>query len=427
MPLKIIASADLHLGRTSSAIPGDAHEKSTKFTLKRIVNYAIEQKADIVTFSGDIIDQNNRYYEAIGPLQAAFTRLKAENITVYMVAGNHDHEVLSQAIQKEKYSHVHLLGRNGEWEAIDHNAGVQFIGWSFPKTHVKEDPMQSFDKSKLDPNKVTIGLLHTEVDAPESNYAPVTRNGLMNTPVNIWILGHIHKHEKLQAQKPCIVYPGSPHALSSVEPGIHGPLLIEVADNKDISVKQIPLSPIRYETIHIPVKQDAGEDTVRELISSALHTNAHGLIEELPEVAYLVYDIVLEGKHAHPDQVRIWATPVITGYEQPMETDTIVSARKIYNEVQPAVGNLEELAQQPSPAGKIAETMLAIQNNTSNPFLDGLIREWKSKCHKINHAGAYQPLLQRDQITGESDQEARYYILKECKKLLGTLLAQQEN
>jgi len=427
MPLKIIAAADLHLGRTSSAVPDDAHEKSTIFTLKRIVNYAIAQKANMVTFSGDIIDRDNRYYEAIGPLQAEFDRLKKENISVYMVAGNHDHDVLSQIIQKEKYTHVHLLGRNGKWEATNHNADVQFIGWSFPKMHVREDPMQSFDSSALDPGKVTIGLLHTEVDTPESNYAPVTSNALANTPVSIWILGHIHKHDKLQEQKPCIVYPGSPHALSAAEPGIHGPLLIEIADNKDISVTQIPMSPARYEIIHIAIEQEAEEDTVRELISSTLHTSSLDLIEQLDEVAYLVYDIIIEGEHAHPDWIGKWATPVISDYEQSMETKTIVSVRKIHNEVQPAVENLEELAQQPSPAGKIAETMLAIQNNTSNPFLEELVREWKKKCHIINHAKTYQPLLQPDQIIEETEQEARHHILQECKKLLGSLLAQQKN
>src|ERR1700744_3019899 len=113
MPIKILATADLHLGKTSADVSG--YQASTKSTWAALVNMAIENEVDIVVLCGDIIDRNNRYFEAIGPLQSGIDRLREDNITVYLVSGNHDFDVLPQVVRRYSDDGVKLLGKNGVW------------------------------------------------------------------------------------------------------------------------------------------------------------------------------------------------------------------------------------------------------------------------------------------------------------------------
>src|SRR5690554_4476956 len=226
MSIKILATADLHLGKRSSDVTGD--HASTKYTLSKITDYCIDKNVDVLVLCGDIVDWDNRFFEAYGPLQEAFDNLGKHNIQVYLVAGNHDFNVLPQIIETGNNAHVHLLGQDENWEVkafTKNGQTIQFVGWSFARRYVKESAMLTWDDSLLNPNYQTIGLLHGDTDARDSHYGPIDLNELRNTDVAMWILGHIHKPQQL-ADRPIVRYPGSPQALSAKEPGIHGPLLI---------------------------------------------------------------------------------------------------------------------------------------------------------------------------------------------------------
>lgn len=68
MPIKILAAGDLHLGKKSGSIPNNAKEKPIKYVWSRMVEYAIDNRVDFIALPGDIADQDNSYFEAIGPL-----------------------------------------------------------------------------------------------------------------------------------------------------------------------------------------------------------------------------------------------------------------------------------------------------------------------------------------------------------------------
>jgi predicted phosphodiesterase len=428
MPVKILATADLHLGRTASAVPGNAEERSTKYTWHRMVDWCVRNKVDVLLLAGDVVDEDNRFFEAVGPLQSGFDSLKKAGIEVYLIAGNHDHNVLAQIAGNHQYENVHMLGSGGNWEIQTHsvnNMEIQFMGWSFPQKYVSEEPVRSLNHLDADPNQVTIGLLHGEVDVPDSKYAPLGLDRLRELPVDAWILGHIHKPVEFQEKEPYIAYTGTPHALNSGEPGLHGPLLLEVEGKQDMRIKRIPLSPVRYEALNMDVSKAEDEESFRNMVSSGLLDHARGYIQELENVAYLVYDIELTGQSAHASQVDAWSHQIMD-YTTELETGTRVSVRKALNHVQPAVQNLEELAQNESPAGKLADTILAIQKGDSTPFLDELIKEWYMHVNRIDSASAYHPLRMENRLRQKTEKEAREYILEECNRLLGVLLAQQQ-
>jgi len=428
MSLKILATADLHLGRKSSGVPS-SKESSTQYTWNRLVDQAVQQKVDILLLAGDIIDQDNQYYEAIGPLQSGFDRLEKNHITVYLVTGNHDYDVLSQIMHQNTYKNIHHLGADGSWEKIQYTSedmAIQFVGWSFTSQHEKENPLKDFNQLSLDTTMTTIGLLHGDAGNIESQYAPFEISDLSAAGIDIWILGHIHKPWVLHTDQPYIAYPGSPHALDAGEKGPHGPLLMEMQSKDDIRVHTLPLSPTRYEDLKVTIHASDDERTVRDSITSALLNEAMYMEAKLDNVSYLVFDVYLEGEHTSLQEVTAWTERLSSDYQQDMENGTRIIVRKVINQLQPAIENLEELASNPSPAGKLAETILAIENDETTPFLDNLLEKWNGEFHRLNKSRTFHPLHAEKKINKNKEQEARQYIFQECRRLLGNLLNQQE-
>lgn len=430
MPLKILATGDIHIGKKSSAVKQDVEEIATKFSWHKIVDYAIQQKVDVLVLTGDIVDQDNRYFEAIGPLQIGFEKLKQGDISVFMVAGNHDFDVLPELIKSEKYNNVHLLGKEGNWEleTFEKNGEeIQFVGWSFPARHFKDDPFLTFDLDEIDPNIPAIGLLHGEVNVPLSNYAPIKMTNFLNRLVNVWILGHIHKPQFLRKSEPMIFYPGSPHALSAKEQGAHGPVLLTVHSSTNIQVEKITLSPVRYENISIDITDKTNKDEVRAEVTSKLYEDAQSKIVELENVSFLIYDIILVGQHGKINEIETWLTPITDDYQQEINsTETRISVRKVSLKINPKVENMEELAREISPAGILAETILALQRGEKTEFAKNLLKAWESKHTSIKQAGVYYPLRTAERFEMEEEETTpKEYVLNECNRMLTTLIGQQ--
>jgi DNA repair exonuclease SbcCD nuclease subunit len=425
MSIKILATADLHLGKQSSDIIGK--HASTRFTLERIVNCCIHESVDVLLLCGDIVDWDNQYFEAYGPLQDAFDSLREHKVEVYLVAGNHDYSVLPQIIRTGNNQHVHLLGVNEKWEVQEftkHEQTIQFVGWSFANRYVNKSAILSWDAAILNPNYQTIGLLHGDVGAYNSQYGPISLDDLRPTNVALWLLGHIHKPQQL-AEHPIVRYTGSPQALSAKEPGIHGPLLITVLPNQPPHIQQIGMSPVRYENIHIDITGVVNEEDIRNKVVYSLKEDAESMITELEEVLSLVYNITLVGKSSRPKEIDSWSTTFVEHTDR-LETGTSISVRRVEIQISPEVTNLSQLAQQSSPAGILANTILAIDEGRDDPFLNDLIKEWTTKIEHANRAGVYSSSLE-DRKLEVTPEIARIEIKNECNRLLGELLNQISN
>jgi DNA repair protein SbcD/Mre11 len=425
MAIKILAAADLHLGKRSSGLSVSVEEAATKFTWQRIVDWAISKQVDILLLCGDIIDRNNRYYEAIGPLQAGFTKLGRHGVSIYLVAGNHDFDVLPQIVDAGQYAHVHLLGRNGEWELATFTKNgqtLQFAGWSFPNPYVTENPLVNFNRVQPDLNYPIIGLLHADIDNPESRYNPVKSNDLASVPIKAWLLGHIHKPMIAELSGINICYCGSPQALSAKEPGIHGFLELLVEDDHSIKIKHAGISTVRYERLAVDISMASTEEEVRSTLHFALKQEADGKLAELENVLYVIYDIELTGEHPNEMLVYGWAKQ-ITDYEAQTAFGSKISVRNVTSSIQPTVSNLQELSNQPTPAGLLASAMIAIRQGGSTPFLEELIAEWKKTYRDLETSSVYLPLQSRWQIEKPTF-TATDFILQQANRLLSKLLLQ---
>ncbi len=429
MSIKILATGDVHIGRKSSGIPVETAESATRYTWHRMIKYAIDNQMDAVVLTGDVIDRDNRYFEAIGPLQQGFEKLKSAEIEVFVIAGNHDFDVLPQMLSSQQFPNVHLLGAGGKWEfrkLSRRNQTVTFAGWSFPDQHVPYNPLTKTPLILPPGQSPVIALLHTDLNTPGSRYAPVSVADLLNTDADLWLLGHIHKPFGTESSRRAVYYTGSPHAMSSGEPGAHGPIEVTIEPNKQITVRRVPLSPIRYEAVKVDVTGIKANEDMRGALHNALQEHARDISGELDQVAYLVYDVTLTGRYNRINELEADMSLMAGQYNTTHDNGlTRLLVRKVKMELTPEVENLQELARQSSPAGLLAETIIALEANRMTPFAKKLLTQWKLKRDNLNASETYLALKSMPASENHLTTGGSTYILHECRRLLGTLLMQQ--
>ncbi len=429
MAIKLLATSDLHLGRKSASIPENAPEASTRYSWERIVEYAVIHSVDAILMAGDIVDQDNRYYEATGILQKGFETLGREGIEVFAVGGNHDYEVLPQLLRHHSNHHIHLLGAHGKWEVktLSKNGHeIQIAGWSFPRGSVKDNPLSDFETAPISRQLFTIGLLHGDAEMAESNFAPVPLNDLIKTNIQAWVLGHIHKQQILHRHDPLMFYPGSPQALSAKETGPHGITQLTVESDGQTEISHIPISPVRFEHIELDISHVTNKEDLRKIISGGIMDHAASLDSGTGQEKYLVFDIRLTGEHPDPLKIRAWSEDEVEDYRMETIEGTQLVVRKTSSNVRPALKDLVAWVKDPSPVGKLAETILAIEQGESTAFLDELTKEWKIRAKELQQSATYNPLYGSERLEKLTEEKARQHILKESRQLLGTLLAEKE-
>jgi DNA repair protein SbcD/Mre11 len=278
--LRILCTADVHIGRRPSRLPLglDARPHSCAEAWLRTVECALAEGVDLVAVSGDLVDQANRFYEAVGPLERGIRTLAEAGIVTVMVAGNHDHDVLPFLVDGLGSDAVRLLGRGGRWERMTFEkdgAAIHIDGWSFPRGSHSGNPLAEY--SPVAASEPVLGLLHCDLDQTGSLYAPVALPELRRHSRTLWALGHVHVPRLIDMEGGArILYPGSPQAMDPGETGAHGVWLVDV-EPAGFRFTRRELSSVRYDTLEIPV---AGASTVEE-IDRALYDGVAAHLEDV--------------------------------------------------------------------------------------------------------------------------------------------------
>lgn len=284
--MKILCCADIHMGR----IPSVSYQQSltSHSSWDAIVEKAIELAIDVLVLAGDVVQQEDHWFEAYGPLLAGLHKLGTAGIQTIAVGGNHDYSVFPQLSKESPF--IRVLGLGGTWEHWDYE-GVRFVGWSFEQRYMRENPLDSFREDLVDTSLPVLGLLHCEVgSAPQTPYAPVPTNAFSPTTIPWWVLGHIHKAGLLRGGN--AFYCGSPYALDSNEEGVHGAWLLEnqgPSSWKD--PKFLSLCPYRFETCTVDLEGVQTEEALRTTLTQALRSFASSLQCE----GVLLCKLILDG------------------------------------------------------------------------------------------------------------------------------------
>jgi len=264
----------MHLGKRPGRLPAGAaalgagpDRLGPAAAWLRCVEYAKASRIDAVLLAGDVVERIEDRFAAFDVLRRGVEDLTRAGIQVVGVTGNHDVEALPRLASL--IPDFRLLGRGGAWEEVPlaGRDGATVLGWSFPARHHHESPLEG-----LPPRRgagLRIGLLHADLDAPHSPYAPVASSELERADADAWLLGHVHAPSALDAGRPR-GYLGSVVALDPSEHGSRGPWLVTLGKGA-LRFEHVALAPLRYEHLVVDL---AGADLLAGLHKAAREAEA---------------------------------------------------------------------------------------------------------------------------------------------------------
>ena len=428
MSTKILATADIHIGRRPSKVPDeeDARRFSSARIWEAIVDRAIAEEVDLVALAGDVVDHDNRFFEAAGPLERGLTRLARHNIHTYAVAGNHDHDVLRRIASSIGSEHFHLLGVGGVWEesiyAPDGVAKLKIHGWSFPAEHVETSPVAMYDLA-ADDLVPSVGLLHADLDTPQSVYAPVMSNELAGRPVALWLIGHVHRPGHLRTALPGgIISLGSPQAMDPGEPGRHGPWLIEIHGPNRLDAQQLAMSKVRYDRLTVDLSGVGTEEEFQLRVSETARDHLAAVAREEESLEYLSLRLELTGRTSLCSRIDELARPLVEQFQHSAAQVT-AGVERVINATAPQI-DLEELARKHDPPGVLAGTLLALESDRTDGELSELLKKAHQRAMEVHSAPSYG-LISADAAPDVAD--VRLWLIRRGTLLLDRLLAQERS
>lgn len=377
MTTTLLFVGDMHIGRrphrlTQFDIDDKAFAPSTAW--QRVVDWAIEQKVAAVVLAGDVVDQDRDRYEAYAQLETGAQRLQAEEIKLVGVAGNHDGIVLPRLA--DRMPHFTLLGRGGDWEllSLPTEPPVDLLGWSFPTRHFAANPLAGGVDEPLTGRRddaALLGVLHTDLDAGNSPYAPVSSAELAGVGADAFFLGHIHVPSALQGPRP-LGYLGSLVGLHREETGWRGPWRVDVTGRGEVTATRLVLGPLRWEALTI----DAGDIPGDDRAPDALHTEVARAMQLArdadatladPAITVVGCSVEVTGRTASPARVRAAVAAIEADAEArfPLGEQTWVVV-KWQVTVKPQV-RLAQLAGQQNALGTLARLLLQLDEPDARP------------------------------------------------------------
>jgi DNA repair protein SbcD/Mre11 len=326
---------------------------------------ALAEGVDAVLLAGDIVDQENRYFEAYGPVGRGVGRLEEAGIAVVAVAGNHDHQTLHDVAAAVGQEHLVVLGRGGSWErwTLRDSAGAALLhvdGWSFPSSRHAQDPTLDYDLPQPVDGAPAVGLLHCDLDSTENRYAPVPSASFSRLPPCAWVLGHIHVPRlREEPGRSPLLYPGSLLALDPGEVGRRGAWIMELGEGRAPSFRHVALSAVRYEAVEVDVADAADGASLRARVGETLERRLETIIGEgVGPLEVVSCRVRLRGRTAlgqGVEAVRDELRTIDLG-----ERDGVrLVVERVDADTRPAL-DLEELARGSDAAGRLARVLLGL-------------------------------------------------------------------
>jgi 3',5'-cyclic AMP phosphodiesterase CpdA len=203
MPLRILHTADNHIGLSFGRYPDDVRDRllNERFeSLERLVATANTRQAHFFVVAGDLFDKQNVTKTQIDRTVKILAEFEGENVLV--LAGNHDfHEGSDNKLWKwfrsaAEGTRVLALTDQGVQEFKSDDYHVRFYYCPCPSKHGKDHMIGWIADEEKSGDCLHIGLAHGNVEGlgldADQRYFNMTEPDLKAAGLHTWLLGHIH-------------------------------------------------------------------------------------------------------------------------------------------------------------------------------------------------------------------------------------------
>ncbi len=309
--MKILHFADLHLGVETYGRLDPATGLSTRLldflnALDQVVDYALENKVDLVLFCGDAYKSREPTQTQQREFAKRINRLSTNGIPIFLLVGNHDlPNAIGRATTTEIFDTLAVakvyVSNRPQIHSIPTNSGiVQVVSLPWLRRSAlltKEDTKNlTFDQinqrleqaltdviaakaRELDPTLPAILAAHVWVTGAQvgsersmtiGQEHALLPSSIAHPAFDYIALGHIHKHQVLDHNPP-VVYAGSLERIDfGEEDDDKGFYLVEIEPDGETGKRQVsfgfhPVAGRRFVTINVNIEPQDAEPTATVL------------------------------------------------------------------------------------------------------------------------------------------------------------------
>ena len=118
--------------------------------------------------TGDVVDAENKMYEAYGALERGLRRLLEAKVEVVAVAGNHDHDAFPRLVRTVEDDRLHLLGAGVQWDVVKRRVsrcGLSDGRFRRPPSRPRRCPRSPSPRQRASPSGFFIAMRDGRRDA----------------------------------------------------------------------------------------------------------------------------------------------------------------------------------------------------------------------------------------------------------------------
>ncbi len=267
--LTIVHAADVHLETIFAEVRGGSRRRAALAdAFVRVVDLAIERRADVLTIGGDLFET-----QRAGPQTARFIfeQLARFGKPVFVAPGNHDpYAERSLYAHADRPANVRVFAE-AAWAAFPLADDVTLYGFG----HTPAEPGRPFRGAHFDRPGVRLALVHgsDEERCPPGKRAtaPFALAEIVASGAHLALCGHYHGGYVVEAGgAPVIAYPGAPEPIRFGERGSHGALVVTVAAGA-VQVEAVPLARTQLSERIVQIGGAANEHAVISVLDAALN------------------------------------------------------------------------------------------------------------------------------------------------------------
>ena len=243
MSFRIVHCADVHLETTFPSTRGGAARRAALAdAFVRIVDEALERKADVLTIGGDLYESERAGPQTVRFLLEQFARFGKP---VYVAPGNHDpHSPTSLLARADVPENVRIFNE-AAWRPYPLAEDITLFGFG----HTPAEPGRPFETARFERGGVQLALVHgsDEQGCPPNKRAtaPFNKAEVIASGATLLLTGHYHGgYTATERGRPVFAYPGSPEPIKFGENPTHGALLVTISGGR-AEVKTLPTARTR--------------------------------------------------------------------------------------------------------------------------------------------------------------------------------------